>query len=207
MPTTPADDPAETPGTGLRERKKASRRRALVDASHRLVAEHGLDAVTVEMICAEVGVSVRTFFNYFPAKDDAVLGHVPWSLDEDEVRAFVAGGPTGDLLEDVVELVAALAATHPLGHERTHRALELVTAHPRLMAHHVAWMEQQRSQLEGLVRDRLGTGAPYGADVVASLVILCAHTALMRWEAAGAGGDVRPYVTAVAAELRHVVTA
>ncbi len=37
---------------GLRERKKRARRAALIDAAQNLVAEHGLDAVTVEMISA-----------------------------------------------------------------------------------------------------------------------------------------------------------
>lgn len=208
----PSGDPAPAgavvtpPGGGLRERKKTARRTALVDASHRLVAEHGLDAVTVEMVCAEVGVSPRTFFNYFATKDDAVLGHLPWQLDERVAGAFVAGGPTGVLVDDLVELVVGLVAAPPLGRERMRRTLELATAHPRLMAHHIAWMDQQKSQVERLVRERLGPEPAHAPDTVTSLLVVCAHAALMRWDAAGGQGDVREHATAVVAELRAVLT-
>lgn len=202
----PTDDPLVPPATGLRERKKTARRTALIDASHRLVGEHGLDAVTVEMICAEVGVSARTFFNYFPTKDDAVLGHLPWSVAEDAAAAFTAGGPTGVLRDDLVELVVALVAAPPLGRERMRRTLELATAHPRLMAHHIAWMDQQKTQVERLVRDRLGESSPHRPDTVTSLLVVCAHATLMRWDAAGGEGHVREHATAVVAELRAVLT-
>ena len=64
----------KTPPTGLREAKKAVTRRQLTAAARSLARQHGLDGVTVELVCAEVGVSVRTFFNYFASKESAVLG-------------------------------------------------------------------------------------------------------------------------------------
>lgn len=39
-----------------------------------LVQEHGLDHVTVEMICEMSHISQRTFFNYFKTKDEALIG-------------------------------------------------------------------------------------------------------------------------------------
>ncbi|GIG38418.1 TetR/AcrR family transcriptional regulator [Cellulomonas phragmiteti] len=206
--TPPTDDlDAVPPGAGLRERKKAARRLALIDASHRLVAEHGLDAVTVEMICAEVGVSPRTFFNYFATKDDAVLGHRPWSLPEKTAAAFVAGGPSGVLLDDLVDLVVGLVAAPPPGSARMRRTLELAAAHPRLMAHHIAWMDRQKEQVERLVRERLGPAAAHRPDTVTALLLVCVHATLMRWDAAGGEGHVREHATAVVAELRALITA
>jgi AcrR family transcriptional regulator len=57
---------------GLRERKKADTRRALSDAALDLAFERGLDNVTREDIANLVGVSLRTFNNYFNGKYEAL---------------------------------------------------------------------------------------------------------------------------------------
>jgi AcrR family transcriptional regulator len=57
---------------GLRERKKADTRRALSDAALGLAFKRGLDNVTREDIANVVGVSLRTFNNYFNGKYEAL---------------------------------------------------------------------------------------------------------------------------------------
>jgi AcrR family transcriptional regulator len=57
---------------GLRERKKLDTRMALSDVALHLAFERGLENVTREEIAARVGVSLRTFTNYFTNKYEAV---------------------------------------------------------------------------------------------------------------------------------------
>jgi AcrR family transcriptional regulator len=194
------------PALGLRERKKRARREALIDATHRLVAEHGLDAVTVEAICDEAGVSARTFFNYFETKDDAVLGHTPWPLDSAATEAFATGGPTGHLLADLQVLVGSFLSDAPIGRQRVARALELAAKEPRLLARHLAWMEQHKGQLSALIERRLGSAAPYSSEFVGSTLLFLTHATFLRWDAAGGTGSADEHIAAVVADLRSILT-
>ena len=59
--------------TSLREEKKRATRQAMADAAARLVLDGGAEAATASGITAAVGVSPRTFHNYFSSVSDALL--------------------------------------------------------------------------------------------------------------------------------------
>jgi AcrR family transcriptional regulator len=65
--------PAE-PKVGLRELTRASVRDQIAEQALLLFDEKGFDATTVDDIAATVGISARSFFRYFPTKEDAVIG-------------------------------------------------------------------------------------------------------------------------------------
>lgn len=190
---------------GLRARKKRARLEALVDATHRLAAEHGLDQVTVEAVCAEVGVSVRTFFNYFESKDDAVLGLAHWRIDPAAAATFAGGGPTGDLLPDVQALVAHVLDHPPLGKERMERAFEVARGHPDLLVRAYAHVRGLHDEIEQLVRRRLGDGADEAVVLlVGALLMVLSHATFVRWDAAGRRGDVHDHLPSVVADLAAI---
>ncbi len=72
--TTDDHDPAGSEELGLREQKKRQTRMAMHRAALELVVEHGLSAVTAQMIAERAGVSTRTFFNHWVTKESAILG-------------------------------------------------------------------------------------------------------------------------------------
>lgn len=69
----------ETDGqmSGLRERKKVKTRAMIEEHALKLFVKQGYEATTVEQIAEAAEVSPSTFFRYFPAKEDLVLGNMP----------------------------------------------------------------------------------------------------------------------------------
>ncbi|KIN68395.1 Transcriptional regulator, TetR family [Sulfitobacter donghicola DSW-25 = KCTC 12864 = JCM 14565] len=67
-----------------------------------LAVQKGLDEVTTEEIAIAAGVSTRTFFNYYPNKEAAAIGHPP-SFSEQGKDALHAG--TGPLPADIKRLL------------------------------------------------------------------------------------------------------
>src|SRR5665213_868890 len=71
----------ELPKVGLAARKKERTRRQLAEAAAELFYARGYAATTVDDIVAAVDVSPRTFFRYFPTKEDLVVALGVASLD------------------------------------------------------------------------------------------------------------------------------
>lgn len=175
-------------------------------ASQDLVLEHGLDAVTVDMICESVGVSARTFFNYFESKIDATLGIGLWQHDPAVEAVFVAGGPTGDLLTDCGELVRAMLDDPPISHDRIGLLMRLARDEPRLAARQLAMFEEHGVELTDLVRRRDGAPArtPQHA-LTADLIKLFTRTAYAYWDDGGRSGRPSDHLGAILTDLRRVV--
>ena len=101
----------------MREHKKRQTRMAMHRAALELVAEHGLSAVTAQMIAERAGVSTRTFFNHWATKESAILG-----INGDEGQRSIAS------LREKLEVMTVRDALRAMMRE----AIENVPVDPRL---------------------------------------------------------------------------
>ncbi|WP_129837948.1 TetR family transcriptional regulator [Streptomyces sp. RFCAC02] len=147
--------PPDPPPLGLRERKKRATREALADAALRVAAEHGLAGVTVEAVTATAGVSVRTFFNYFPTLEDALVRPDPGAHERTlaAIREAPAGlGALGVLRDAIGRQLAHIEKDH----ERWQLQTSVFGRDPALMSRFLAARCAEEADLVEAVAARDG---------------------------------------------------
>jgi len=124
---------------GLRERKRSEIYDRIVRVGYKLFLEQGFETTTIDMIAAEAGISRRTFFHYFPSKED-VLFTVKGEFEWMKVAAAQCAddAPPLTAVEQILEEIAKRFATHEF------KAIdEIVRPTPSLMArrhlHYERW--------------------------------------------------------------------
>ncbi|WP_107659240.1 TetR/AcrR family transcriptional regulator [Nocardia suismassiliense] len=150
-PSTPAESPV-----GLRAQKKRQTLLDLCMAARRLAVERGFDATTVEDIAKVVGVSPRTFFNYYDTKLDALVGPIEEIGTPEARETFIAGGPSGMLMHDLTWLFAASFAPEEEVREAISLVVELIKAEPRVLAGFMAAGVRQEALVGELLTARAG---------------------------------------------------
>ena len=119
--------------TSLREQKRWETSQRITVCAQVLTDTQGLDGFTMDELADAAEVSRRTLFNYFPSKTDAVLGEHP-EISPSVLATFHAGGPHGDLLEDLAVLARYALAAKTTDREYLSRVRRIMADNPRLMA-------------------------------------------------------------------------
>lgn len=141
----------------LREQRKRETSRALTQAARRLTTERGFAGFTIEELCAEVGVSRRTFFNYFENKENAVFGFATIDSRQEELeQSFVS--EQGDLLDDFIRLtIRRFGLFDPLEHAA--ELFAVIEQEPRLLKAAFEQIAKNERRDVGLIVRRTG-GSP-----------------------------------------------
>ncbi|MEV5651118.1 TetR/AcrR family transcriptional regulator [Nocardia sp. NPDC052254] len=141
---------------GLRERKKQAMRAALSQAAWALMLDQGLQAVSPDSVAAIVGVSGRTFRNYFFSVEEAIveasIRHVE-SLAE-AVRGRPADEPVWDVLTAVLpDIVATMVSSRA----DVAMVLRAGRENPSILAAHLTSIDRTSWQLTQAIAERMGT--------------------------------------------------
>jgi AcrR family transcriptional regulator len=167
--------------SGLRERKKLATRLSIHRAALQLVAERGL-GVSVEDIAERAEVSPRTFFNYFPSKDDAILGLDP-AASHHMVEAFLARPATEAPVRALRAVAAAQAAEMAEETELWPLRMRVIEAHPALLGRLAAAFGQSERAMATAIAQRTGTSVDAGVYpmLLAGVAAAATRSALHRW--------------------------
>ena len=168
---------------GLRERKKAETRQALMTAAVRLAEQLGPDRVTVEAIAEAAGVSARTFFNYFPSKEDAIIGINP--EETSELLDDLASRPADEAPLEALHAMA-LAAVARLEAKADDMATRhrLTQAHPSLAMRRAARFSEVERAVAGEIARRTGLDVdrdPYPM-LAAATALIAIRVAMAVWQ-------------------------
>lgn len=153
-------EPEPEPTPGLRERKRRATRKAIQAAIVDLAARHGYDRVTVEEISAAADISPRTFFNYFPSKDDAVIGDFPTLSELPATAEFLAAGPRESVYAGLGRLLDAASAAFADERMPDERRRALLREHPGLFAKRMAYLHRFEDDLTAVIAGRLVADDP-----------------------------------------------
>lgn len=181
------DAPAIPPDPGLRERKKDATRRALAERAMALAIERGYHGFTIADLVAEVGVSRRTFSNYFTGKAECIAAVTEGWLDD--VLTAIRDAPPGASLADVLR--TGLIAVARQGTRRWGALQPLVDDEPELAAQMLA----DDGAIIELVGAEVAAHAGLDTDdirvrLLASFAVTAGREVLRRWVSNGqAGGD------------------
>jgi AcrR family transcriptional regulator len=167
-----------------RDLQKEQIRLDLALAAFELAKAEGLAKVRVPQIAEVVGVSTRTFNNYFPSKEAAIVW--PTTLRGAQLARDLAGRPAGESLADaLVEVMAGLYG--PGGQEGLpenwldgFRAL--VAAEPALHGEYLKAQAVGERELAGVIARRIGrTESDLEPLLLAGVVIAAERAAILHW--------------------------
>jgi AcrR family transcriptional regulator len=150
---------------GLRERTRRAVRAEVARLGLALFVERGYERTTADDIAAAAGLSTRSFFRYFPTKEDVVFGDVSDVADQvaEAVRARSADEPPWTALHAVLRdwQDAIHAAQLDPARQR------LIETTPLLRARLHRTRDELRDRIATALRDRPGADLdPFTADLL-----------------------------------------
>ncbi|WKX68884.1 TetR family transcriptional regulator [Streptomyces sp. XD-27] len=182
------------PGAGTTSARPPMRD-ALVAAAFQLFLERGYEATTVDDIVTLAGVGRRSFFRYFPSKEDVVFPDHERSLKD--MTAFLDADEDDDepvaRVCDAARLVLRMYTENPTFSVQRYRLTKSV---PGLRAYELSVVWRYERAMAAYLRRRFAgwSDGDLRADVIAAAVVAAHNNALRSWLRSGGEGDAEAAV-------------
>ncbi|MCM2392805.1 TetR family transcriptional regulator [Streptomyces albipurpureus] len=189
-------------------------REVLAEAAFELFLERGFEQTTVDDIVARAGVGRRSFFRYFPSKEDAVFPDHERCLAD--MTEFLETHGVGDAVDpvdavcDAARLVTRMYAANP---EFSVQRYRLTREVPGLRTYELSVVRRYERTLAGYLRGRYSAAqASEGvvaegalrAEVIAAAVVAAHNNGLRTWLRSGGQDDADAAVDHALALVRNV---
>ena len=122
-----------------RSTAKIAMQERILETADRLFYRQGIRVVGVDTVAAEIGISKRTLYNYYPSKDDLIVAYLSRRLRPIEVSD---GPPVEQILEDFDRLENAMRSHGYRGCPFMNAVAEL--ADPTHAAHQIAVAHKEK---------------------------------------------------------------
>ena len=167
-----------------RDLQKEQIRFDLALAAFELAKAEGLARVRVPQIAEAVGVSTRTFNNYFPSKEAAIVW--PTTLRGARLAGDLAGRPAGESLADaLVEVMAGLygpGGQEGLPEDWLDGFRALVAAEPALHGEYLKAQAVGERELANVIARRIGAAeSDLEPLLLAGVVVAAERAAVLHW--------------------------
>lgn len=140
-------------------------REALERAAFALFEERGFDQTSIDDIADAAGIGRRTFFRYYPSKNDLV-----WGNFEQELRkmrsSLDTSAPGKPLMDAIRESVVSFNLIVPGNEEAHRRRMRMILGVPTLVANSTLRFAAWRAEIARFAADRLGVADDDLAPVV-----------------------------------------
>lgn len=185
---------------GRRERKRRQTRERIEQAAVALFLKRGFDATTIEDITEAADVSKRSFFDYFPSKEEVVAAWQDTFADR-LITALAARPPEESSVEAVeAAMIAAVVASTD---ERGLALDKLIHCTPALKARDqlkYAKLEQKLAEALLLRRGNDLSELPH-MRILAAIVIGALRVGSELWQERPPGGSAEEFAHETFAEL------
>ncbi|MEU3607405.1 TetR family transcriptional regulator [Streptomyces sp. NPDC035033] len=169
---------------------KPAMRDSLIAAAFQLFLERGYEQTTVDDIVTLAGVGRRSFFRYFPSKEDVVFPDHEQRLD-DMTRFLAASADTDDPMArvcDATRLVMRMYAENPTFSVQRYRLTREVAG---LRTYELSVVWRYEKTLGDYLRARWADrrDGTLRANVAAAAVVAAHNHTLRHWLRSGGEGD------------------
>jgi AcrR family transcriptional regulator len=179
----------------LRERKRTRTRLMIQGEAMRLFAAQGYAQTTVEEIADAAAISPRTFFRYFPTKEDVVL----WDEYDPQVGELIAARPDDEPVAESFRAIIRETLTGLLARDRDEllTRVQLLSSVPELRARFLemqaGWLtstEGQDAELKAALARRRPVPDDRQLRVVGGALSAAVAIAIDEWHRDGGKSDL-----------------